>query len=135
MAFLTFIVLSILHVPYALLLSLLTLICELIPFGIIFATIPAVITGFVFGGMQLGFIILLIYFLLHQLEAYVFVPLVNQRVNGTSPLVVILALLIGFELAGFWGLVLAMPVALLLLEIMSDVSSKKETMRALQSDE
>lgn len=135
MALLTFIVLSILGVPYALLLSILTLVCELIPFGIIFATIPAVITGFAFGGMQMGLIVLLVYFLLHELEVYVFLPIVNQRVNGISPLMVILALLIGFELAGFWGLVLSMPVAILLLELMNDAKSKKESLRALQSDE
>ncbi len=131
MSVITFSVLYILDVPYALLLSLLTLVCELIPFGMVFATIPAVLAGFSAGGFELGLIVLLIYFLLQQLEGYVFVPLMNKRTTGISPLMVILALLIGAKLAGFWGLVLAMPVSLFLLELMNDFENKKESLRKL----
>ncbi len=127
-------VLSFLHVPYALILSLLTLVCELIPFGMIFATIPAVLVAFTMGGLQLGLIVVLFYFLYQQLEGYVLIPLVNKKTTGISPLMVILAILIGAKLAGFWGLVLAMPVALFLMEIMNDVETKKETLRKLNSD-
>lgn len=133
-AIITFVVLSILNVPYALILSLITLICELIPFGMIFATIPAALAGFTSGGVELGLIIVLFYFLLQQLEGYVFVPLINKKMTGISPLMVILALLIGAKLAGFWGLILAMPVALFLLEIMNDVENKKDSIRKLTSD-
>jgi predicted PurR-regulated permease PerM len=134
-ATITFIVLSILDVPYALILSLLTMVCELIPFGMIFATIPAVFVGFSTGGLELGLIILLFYFLLQQLEGYVFVPLMNRRTTGISPLMVILALLIGAQLAGFWGLVLAMPVSLFLLELMNDLETKKDTLRKLAEND
>ncbi len=133
-AIVTFTVLSLLHVPYALILALLTLVCELIPFGMIFATVPAVLVGFSTGGLQLGLIVLLFYFLLQQLEGYVLVPLVNKSTTGISPLMVILALLIGAKLAGFWGLILAMPVALLFLEIMNDVESRKDSIRKLTTD-
>jgi predicted PurR-regulated permease PerM len=51
--------------------------------------------------------------------------------TGISPLMVILALLIGAQLAGFWGLILAMPVAIFLLEIMNDVETKKDSIRKL----
>ena len=44
---------------------------------------------------------------------------------GLSPLVVILAALIGFELGGFWGLVLAIPVSVFIMELMSDLEKKK----------
>lgn len=130
MAIITFVILYFLNVPYALILSLITLLCELIPFGMIFATIPAVLAGFSAGGTQLGLIVLLVYFLLQQAESYIFVPLINQRTTGISPLMVILALLIGAQLAGFWGLVLAMPVALFCLELMNDMESRKEVLRS-----
>lgn len=133
-AIVTFTVLSLFHVPYALILALLTLVCELIPFGMIFATVPAVLVGFSTGGLQLGLIVLLFYFLLQQLEGYVLVPLVNKSTTGISPLMVILALLIGAKLAGFWGLILAMPVALLFLEIMNDVELRKDSIRKLTTD-
>lgn len=129
MSILTFIALYFLNVPYALLLSLIALVCGLIPFGMIFATIPAVLAGFSGGGFQLGLVVLLVYFLLQQLEGYVFIPLINQRTTGISPLMVILSLLIGGQLAGFWGLVLAMPVALFLLELMNDHEDRKASLR------
>ncbi len=134
-ATITFFVLYFLGVPYALILAILTMVCELIPFGMIFATIPAVLAGFSAGGMELGLIVLLFYFLLQQLEGYVLVPLMNRRTTGISPLMVILALLIGAQLAGFWGLVLAMPVSLLLLELMNDFETKKETLRQLTNND
>ncbi len=130
-AIITFAVLYFLNVPYALLLSLLTMVCELIPFGMIFATIPATLAGISAGGIELGVIILIFYFLLQQLEGYVFVPLMNKKTTGISPLMVILSLLIGAQLAGFWGLILAMPVALFLLELMNDFESHKENLRKI----
>ncbi len=133
-AIITFCVLYLLNVPYALILSLLTMVCELIPFGMIFATIPAVLAGFSAGGMELGLIVLLFFFLLQQLEGYVLVPIMNRRTTGISPLMVILALLIGGSLAGFWGLVLAMPVSLFLMELMNDFETRKESLRKITSD-
>ena len=73
----------------------------------------------------------LFYFLYQQLEGYILLPLVNKKMTGISPLMVILALLIGAKLAGFWGLLLAMPVALFLLEIMNDVENRKDSIRKL----
>ena len=133
-AIITFVVLYLLNVPYALILAILTMVCELIPFGMIFATIPAALAGFSSGGLQLGLIVILFYFLLQQLEGYVFVPLMNKKTTGISPLMVILALLIGGQLAGFWGLVLAMPISLFLLELMNDVETKKDLIRKLNTD-
>ncbi len=131
MSVITFSVLYLLDVPYALILSLLTMLCSLIPFGMIFATIPAVLAGFSAGGIELGLIVMLVYFLLQQLEGYVFVPLMNKKTTGISPLMVILALLIGAKLAGFWGLVLAMPISLFLLELMNDFETRKESLRKI----
>jgi predicted PurR-regulated permease PerM len=44
---------------------------------------------------------------------------------GLSPLVVILAALIGFKLGGFWGLVLAIPVSVFVMEFLGDLEKKK----------
>lgn len=130
MALLTFFILTLLGVKYALLLSLVVFICELVPFGMIFATIPATLAGFASGGAQMGLIVLGIYFVLQQIEGYVLVPLINKKVNGVPPVVVILALLIGGSLAGFVGVLLAMPGALFLLELSRDIEEHKETIRS-----
>jgi len=134
-AMITFVVLYSLDVPYALILALITLVFELIPFGMILATIPAFFAAFSSGGIQLGLIVILFYFLLQQLEGYVFVPLMNRSTTGISPLIVILALLIGAELAGFWGLILAMPVSIFLLEMMNDFATKKESLRNITNSD
>lgn len=129
MAVLTFGILTLLGVKYALLLSLIVIVCELVPFGMIFATIPATLAGFASGGFKMGFIVLLIYFVLQQIEGYVLVPLINKKVNGIPPIVVILSILIGGKLAGFVGVLLAMPCALFLLELSRDIEEHKENIR------
>lgn len=125
-----FIFLSILKIEYALLLAIITLFCELIPFGMIFATIPAVFAAFEIGDVKLAVIVLVGYFVLQQLENYILMPLVNKRMVGMSPVVVILAILIGAKLAGFWGVLLAMPIAIGFLEVVRDLEKKKEELRA-----
>ena len=65
------------------------------------------------------------YLIIHQFEVFLFTPLIIKNVVGLSPLVVILAALIGFELGGFWGLVLAIPVAVFIMELMSDLEKRK----------
>jgi predicted PurR-regulated permease PerM len=51
--------------------------------------------------------------------------LIVKKVIGISSLVVILAVLIGAELAGFWGIILAVPFAVALFEVFDDIEKKK----------
>ncbi|MEI8270570.1 MAG: AI-2E family transporter, partial [bacterium] len=60
---------------------------------------------------------------------YLFSPLVIKKVTGLSPLIIILAVLVGVELGGFWGLLLSIPGALLFMEIMNDVEKHKISVR------
>jgi predicted PurR-regulated permease PerM len=122
---LTYLGLSILGVKYALMLALVAGIMELIPFGIILAAIPAISFGYLDGGFTMGFLVAGFYLIIQQFENYLIAPLVVQKVTGVSPLVVILAVLIGTQLAGFWGLILAIPVAVVLMEFANDVENKK----------
>ena len=65
------------------------------------------------------------YLIIHQFEIYLFSPLIIKKVTGLSPLIMILAVLIGVELGGFWGLILAIPGAMLFMEIMNDIEKNK----------
>jgi len=125
MGVLIYLVLTIIGVKYALVLALLTAFCELIPFGIFVAMIPGAIFAYLDGGVTMSAITLSAYFILHQFENYLIYPLIVKNVIGISPLVVILSVLIGGSLAGFWGIVLAIPVAVCLLEFMDDIEKKK----------
>ncbi len=121
----TFVVLALLGVEYAFLFGLISGISELVPFGIIFAAIPAILFAVIDGGVLLGFKVLIFYIIIQQIENYILSPVVAQRTVGVPPLVVLLAFMIGITLAGFWGAVIAMPVAVFVLEYLSDVEQSK----------
>ena len=124
-AVLTYLGLAIFGVPNALLLALLAGVFELIPFGIFLAVIPAVSFAFIEGGISLALMVGGFYLIIQQFESYLIQPLVVKKVIGISPLVVILSVLMGAILAGFWGLILAAPAAVPLLEYMNDVEKDK----------
>ncbi len=125
MGAITFVVFALLGVQYAFLIGLITAIAELVPFGVIFASVPAILFAVIDGGVLLGVKVMVFYIILQQLESYVLSPVVARRVVGIPPLVVLLAFLIGITLAGFWGAIIAMPVAVFVLEYMSDIEKRK----------
>ncbi len=125
MGAITFVVFALLGAQYAFLIGLITAIAELVPFGVIFASVPAILFAVIDGGVLLGVKVMVFYIILQQLESYVLSPVVARRVVGVPPLVVLLAFLIGITLAGFWGAIIAMPVAVFVLEYMSDIEKRK----------
>jgi len=123
---LLFLGLFILGVPHALLLSLLAAAFELIPvFGQILAAIPAVAVAFVSSGVKGAIIVLILYIIVQQFEANLIYPVVVKKVVGVPPLLVILALLIGFKLFGFLGVLLSVPLAGAVQELVSDIDRRK----------
>jgi predicted PurR-regulated permease PerM len=122
--------LTLMGVKYSLVLALLTAFCELIPFGIFLAVIPAMLFSYLDGGITLAAWTFVLYLILHQFENYLIYPLIIKKIIGISPLIVILSLLIGAELAGLWGVVLAIPSAVCLLEFLDDIEKKKVLAKA-----
>jgi predicted PurR-regulated permease PerM len=113
-------------VKYSLLLAIAAAILELIPFGIILAAVPAIASGYVSGGTTTALEVTGLYVLVQQIEASIIQPLVVKKVVGISSLVVILSILIGVKLAGFWGVILSIPVAVCLMEYFEDLDKKKK---------
>ena len=107
----TTIVLLALGVPYAVALGLLVAILDLIPLA--GATIAAIIVGAVgFIHSIVAGIILIVFFIVYQqVENHVLQPLVYSRTVRLSPLVVLISVLLGAELAGVLGALAAIPVA------------------------
>lgn len=119
--------LTILGVKYALLLAVIAAVFELIPvFGPILSSIPAILISFVDGGVTAGLLVVGLYIIIQQFENHLIYPLVVTKVVGVPPLLVILALLVGAKLAGFLGIILAVPIAAVIQEFVSDVQRKKE---------
>ena len=118
--------LVIIGVPYALFLAVLTGVAEIIPiFGSLFAGAVAVMIAFSAGGVPIALIVLGLYIVVNQFESNLIYPLVVRQVVGLPPLLVILALIAGGTLAGFLGILLSVPVAATLLELLSDFEKKK----------
>lgn len=120
-----YIALTLLGVRYAAILALLAAIFEIIPtVGPILAAVPAVFLGFLSSPL-LGLIVAAVYFILQQTENHLLVPLVLQRTTGLNPLVVIIALLVGAQLGGILGLFLSVPLAAVVVELVTDIDKRK----------
>ncbi len=122
---LTYLVLSLLGIQYALLLAIIAGVMELIPYGILIAIIPAVSFAYLSGGVTSSLMVAGAYLIIHEFEVFLLSPLVINKVVGLSPIVIILAALIGFELDGVWGLVLAIPATVVIMEFLSDIEKDK----------
>ena len=126
MGVLVYLGLTILGVPHALLLAVIAALFEIIPvFGPILAAVPAVAIAFVDGGATLGLLTVALYVIGQQFENHLIYPLVVTRVVGVPPLLVILALLIGAQLAGFLGILLSVPVVATLQEFTKDIRERR----------
>ncbi len=135
-AVLTYLWLTVLGVPYALLLAIFAAVAELVPvFGSLAAAIPAILVAGTFGGLSTALLAGGGYLVINQIQGNLIYPLVVKRIVGVPPLLVILALIAGAQLAGFLGILLSVPVAAALQELVSDVEKRKrEQMRALKED-
>lgn len=121
-----YIVLSLLDVPYALILAIFGGLLEIIPYlGPIIAAVPAVFIGLLVSPLT-GLFVLVSYTIVHQIESHVIVPQVMKKAIGLNPVAVILALLIGAKLAGPIGAILAVPVATAVGVFLGDMIKKTE---------
>jgi predicted PurR-regulated permease PerM len=114
----TFIGLSIIGIPFAVILAIATGFLELIPvFGPIMAAIPpialALVTANNFGwpGWVAGLVVAVMYTVLRQMEDYFVIPNVVGRVVRVHPLVALFAIFAGLQIWGITGMVIALPVA------------------------
>jgi len=121
----TFIGLSILGVPYAMVLAIIAGAMELIPYlGPTLAGIPAVIIAFTVSPF-LALLTLILYFLIQEIENYVLVPKVMQKSVGLHPVIIIIAILVGYQFAGIIGVILSVPVATIASIILEDLYGSK----------
>jgi predicted PurR-regulated permease PerM len=100
-----------LGVPYAVALGLLVAILDLIPLA--GATIAAIIVctiGFLHA-LTAGIILIVFFIVYQQIENHVLQPLVYSRTVQLSPLVILVSVLVGAQIAGVLGALAAIPIA------------------------
>jgi predicted PurR-regulated permease PerM len=108
----TAIVLFIFGVPFAIALGLLVAILDLIPLaGATLAAILVATVSFLSQGWVTGVIVVAFFIIYQQLENHILQPLIYGHTVRLSPLAVLIAVLIGAELAGILGALGAIPVA------------------------
>ena len=124
---LVYLTLSVVGIPYALPLALFAAILEIIPvFGPIISSVPAILVAFSNVGVGTAFLLVGLYIIIYQFESQLFYPLVVKKIVGISPIVVILALVIGAKLAGVLGALIAVPLSAALMEYIHDIEKSKK---------
>lgn len=112
--------LLIIGVPYALTLALLSGVLEIIPVvGPIMAGLVAALVALSISPVQALFVIIL-YIVVQQIENTVLVPNIMKKAVGLSPVIIILAVLIGAKLLGLIGALLAVPIVAVLSVAMAE---------------
>ena len=109
----TYLIFSLLGVPFALLLAVATGLSVIIPYiGAFAMTLPvAMIAYFHFGVNQELVYVLAAYALIQILDGNVLVPLLFSEVVNLHPVAIIVSIVVFSGLWGFWGVFFAIPLA------------------------
>jgi predicted PurR-regulated permease PerM len=106
------VVLFIVGVPYAVALGLVVALLDLIPLaGATIAAIVVVLVAVAANGVTAGIIVGVFFVVYQQVENHILQPIVYGRTVQLSPLAVLIAVLVGAEVAGVLGALGAIPVA------------------------
>ena len=121
----TLLVFRLLDGPYALLLSLLLGLTNLIPyFGPIIGAIPAVMIAYTISGNLVLYVVITI-FIIQIVEGNLLSPYIVGKSINIHPIAIIFVLLLGGELFGIAGMILAVPVLTILKVIVSHLPNLK----------
>lgn len=113
----TFLVLTLLGLEFALPLALIAGILEIVPtVGPIIAAVPAVIVALSVSP-TLAVAIIALYIIIQVLENNLLVPRIMQKAVGLDPLVIIIGVIVGSKLMGVGGALLSIPFMALIVVI------------------
>lgn len=122
----TYIGLLLLQVQFALPLAVIAGILEIVPIiGPVIAAVPAIIVTLAVEPGKAIFVIAL-YLLVQQLENSFIVPQIMKKAVGLSPIVTLLALMIGEKLMGVAGALLSLPAACVIFVVLEYYTKKKD---------
>jgi predicted PurR-regulated permease PerM len=118
---LTYVVLLILGIPFAGLIALFVGLADLVPLvGATIGGAVAVLAGFLHSTTA-GIVVLAFFVLYQQLENHLLQPMIFARTVKLNPLTVIIAILLGVELLGVLGALLAIPAAGMVQVVLRDL--------------
>jgi len=126
-AAISYLVYAVTGIPDALLLALIAGLASFVPIvGAAIGIVPAVFIALTVSVTK-AVIILVATIAINWIIANALVPRIMSRAVGLNPIIIVLVMLIGAELAGGLGLILAVPVASIIDVIVSVLRSDRET--------
>ncbi len=125
------ILLLVVRVPYAFPLGLFTAIIELVPYiGPVIVTVLLSLVALTVGPVT-AIIVLVVLLVYHLIEGHTVRPLIYGRALKLSALAVLIAIILGTEVAGILGALVAIPVAGSIQAIISELLEQRDRRRSL----
>jgi predicted PurR-regulated permease PerM len=113
-------------VPYNLALGALAGTLNLVPFMSVLALPPALVLTYLHA-TEIGAnwvmaltLVLAVYLAVQAIESFVLTPVIESKASGLHPITTVIALLIGGQLAGLLGMLLAIPITSTLKSLMAE---------------
>jgi predicted PurR-regulated permease PerM len=123
----TFVALLVADVPFANVLGLWVGFADLLPLvGATLGAIPTVLIAFLHS-TEAGIAMLVVFIVYQQIENHVLQPVVMSRTVSLNPLLVLLSVLVGVELAGLVGALLAIPAAGVIQVVVRDLWDDRQS--------
>ncbi|MDD5606377.1 MAG: AI-2E family transporter [Candidatus Pacebacteria bacterium] len=129
--FISYIVFFLFNIEYPLILAVLAAILNFIPY--IGPLITAILLFLILAPVNFiqAVFVLVAFFLIQQVEAYVLSPLLMKKAVGVSPSLVLISLLIGAQLWGFLGAILIIPLVGIVSEFIKEFLQRKKEKEAV----
>ena len=132
LGFLATVLLSILGVPFAVVLGLFLGVCNMIPqFGSIFGTIVTILFTLITGSPTQALTVAILLIILQQIDANVISPKIMGNALKINPILIISSLIIGGAYFGIIGMFLSIPIAAMLKIFFIDALEKEESKKSV----
>jgi predicted PurR-regulated permease PerM len=104
--------LALIHMPFWLVLGAIVGVANLVPMlGSWIGGVPVALVSLLTKPPSFLLIVLAVVIASHLVDGFVLSPIVLKETTNLHPVVILLAVLLGAELLGFWGILAAIPVA------------------------
>ncbi|GLC32497.1 AI-2E family transporter [Clostridium omnivorum] len=130
------ITLGIIGIKFGVLIGIIAGFCHLVPyFGPIVAFIGTVIFGLLNGQYTQVIVAIIVLFIIIQIDANIIAPKLLGSSVSLKPVFILISIIIGAELAGVLGMVLAVPVTALIRLILKKVLEERIKKKEFREDE
>jgi len=129
-------ILLLFDVPYALLLGMMAGVFNFIPYlGSLIAVITITLITLITGGFDQAILVIIPLFLFQQLDGNFIEPRIMKSSLKISPILVIIAVVAGGAYFGVVGMFLAVPIAVIIKQILLEYISSNEESEKIDEDE